>query len=108
MTEGTKGQEGALGRKFSGLLAKVRGGECVLVLGPRVAVPASVSDTVCPFDEYLSARLIDDLPDSDREAMSLRSAAALYEKERDAAACRSFVQALVSDFDQHTTELHEN
>ena len=95
--------------KFSGLVPKIHSGECVLVLGPRVAAPIEVAgaDGVA-IDDYLSGRLLADLGGEVQSPDGLRGAIARYEKERNTSACRSLIQGVVSTFDTHTTELHRN
>ncbi len=98
-----------LERRFSGLVAKIHRGECVLILGPRIAVPPEIArGPSIPIDDYLSASLRQDLGDEEKGPLSLRSAVARYEKEKSTSACRSFIQELVSELDQHTTELHKD
>src|SRR6266478_3867851 len=95
-----------LERKFSGLVAKINSGECVLVLGPRIAAPAEVTGVEgLPIDDYLSSKLLEDLGGDTHDPSGLRGAIARYEKEKSASACRSLIQELVSELDQHTTDL---
>jgi hypothetical protein len=96
-----------LERRFGGLVTKIHRGECVLVLGPRIAIPADVGGGPrVTIDHYLSDRLLEDAGIASETHVVLREAVARCEREKGAAACRSFIQELVSEFDRHTTELH--
>jgi hypothetical protein len=98
-----------LERRFNGLVTKIHSGECVLILGPRIAVPGGVSGgDGLPIDEYLSGRLLEDLGGDRQDPLGLRGAVARYEKEKGPSACRSLIQELVSEFDQQTTDLHKD
>src|SRR6266850_4437149 len=98
-----------LERKFSPLVAKINSGECVLVLGPRIAVPIEITGGEgIPIDDYLSSKLLQDLGGDTHDPSGLRGAIARYEKEKSASACRSVIQELVSELDQHTTDLHRD
>lgn len=98
-----------LERKFSGLIAKINTGECVLVLGPRIAVPNEITGGEgIPIDEYLSSKLLEDLGEDTHDPSGLRGAIARYEKAKSASACRSLIQELVSEIDQRTTDLHRD
>jgi hypothetical protein len=95
-----------LERRFGGLVAKIEEGDCVLVLGPRIAAPRAVAGGDVPIDEHLAARLREDLGDTGTEPMDLRHAIARYQRERSASACRSLMQELAAEFDGQTTDLH--
>jgi TIR domain/SIR2-like domain len=96
-----------LERRFGGLVTKIHRGECVLVLGPRIAIPVDIAGGPrVTIDHYLSARLLEDAGLASTSHVALREAVARCEREKGAAACRSFIQELVSEFDQLTTELH--
>jgi TIR domain/SIR2-like domain len=98
-----------LERKFRGLFAKIDTGDCVLVLGPRVAVPAEIDgDESIPIDDYLSGKLLEDVARDIPEPSGLRGAIARYEKEKGASACRSLIQELVSDLGDRSTDLHRD
>ncbi len=96
-----------LERRFGGLVTKIHRGECVLVLGPRIAIPAEIAgDSRVTIDQHLSARLLEDAGMASASHVALREAVARCEREKGAATCRSLIQELVSEFDRHTTELH--
>ncbi len=95
-----------LERKFSGLVAKVEEGECVLVLGPRILVPTDIAGSDMPIDDHLAGKLLEDLDDDRSAPMDLRRSIARYEREKSPSACRSLVQELAGEFDGHTTDLH--
>jgi hypothetical protein len=101
-----------LERRFNGLVTKIHSGECVLVLGPRIAVPSEVRGGAGadrpPIEDHLSQKLLEDLGGDAGQPAGLRSAVARYERERGTSACRSLIQELVSEFDRHTTELHRD
>jgi hypothetical protein len=96
----------SLERRFGGLIAKIEDGDCVLVLGPRISVPHETGGADVPIDDYLAARLREDLGDSGSESMDLRHAVARYQRERSSSACRSLLQDLCAEFDGCTTDLH--
>ena len=98
----------ALERRFSGLVTKIEEGNCVLVLGPRIAAPREVTGGDLPIDDYLAARLVEDLggAEAGAQTLDLRRAIARYQRDRGSSACRSMVQALAGDLDDHTTALH--
>jgi len=88
-------------------VTKIHRGECVLVLGPRIAIPADIAGGPrVTIDHYLSERLLEDAGMASTTHVALKEAVARCEREKGAAACRSFIQELVSEFDRHTTELH--
>jgi hypothetical protein len=94
--------------RCAGLVNKIHAGECVLVLGPRISMPAEVcGDTQTPIDDYLTGRLLDDLGE-ERGNTSLREALTRYEQRAGASALRSFYQQLVGELDPYSTELHRN
>lgn len=97
-----------LERKFVGLVTKIHRGECVLVLGPRIAAPAEIAGGSTPIDDYLANKLLEDLGGERHDPLDLRGAIARYEKEKSASACRSLLQELVSEFDAHSTDLHRD
>ncbi len=95
-------------RRCGGLVNKIHDGDCVLVLGPRIAMPTAIAgaDNVA-VDDYLAGKLLEDLalagPTSFREAI------AQYEQRPGgASALRSLMQQLVAEFDGHTTDLHRH
>ena len=96
-----------LERRFSGLVSKIEEGECVLVLGPRLLMPAAVAGGDAPIDDYLAGKLCEDLDDHPTP-MTLQRAIAHHEREKSPSACRSLIQELNCELDQHTTELHRN
>ena len=89
-----------LERRFSALIAKIEEGNCVLVLGPRIAAPNAVTGADAgadvPIDTYLASRLREDLDDARSDAADLRSAIARYQRERSPSACRSLIQELAA------------
>lgn len=95
-------------RKLSGLIAKLQQGDCVLVLGPRVAMPPELAPPATPIDDYFAGKLVEELGDAATEAPNLRRSIARYERERSASACRSLVQELASELDAHSTDLHRD
>ena len=95
-----------LGRKFSGLVSKINSGECVLVLGPKIAMPDEIGYGSIPIDKYLADRLLEDL--NRHDFSDLRGAISRYEKEKSTSACRSLLQQLVCELDEHTTNLHRD
>lgn len=107
-------------RRCAGLIGKIRAGECVLVLGPRVTVPAlDPSGGEMPLDEYIAAKLLEeptvDQPPGDEAVgttastpLSLRSAILRYEQRYGAAALRGLVQQVVEELDGETTDLHRD
>jgi hypothetical protein len=100
--------------KFKGLVTKIYKGECVLVLGPRIMVPKEITGgQSIPIDDFLTDKLLEDLGaeghgGGGRDPSGLRGAIARYEKERNPAECRSFVQDRVTEFDPYSTELHRD
>ena len=65
-----------LERNFPGLVAKIRSRECVLVLGPRIYVPAELHSEAISVDAFLRDRLLDDLDVQDRAHIDLHEAIA--------------------------------
>ena len=83
--------------RCAGLVTKINAGDCVLVLGPRVAVPAAV----CPgsetaFDDYLSRKLIEDLGVEAPDTAGLRDVLTRCEQQAGAAPLRGVVQEVVA------------
>ena len=97
-----------LERRFSGLVSKLQAGDCVLVLGPRITAPAEVAGADTAIDDYVAAKLLEDLGAEVNAPVDLRGAIARYERERNASACRSLVQAVMGEFDSHCTDLHRD
>lgn len=106
-------------RRCAGLIGKIRAGECVLVLGPRVTVPAlDDSGGETPLDEYIAAKLLEETSpeasagDDPGRATSappgLRAAILWYEQRYGAAALRGLVQQVVEELDGQTTDLHRD
>lgn len=107
-------------RRCAGLIGKIRAGECVLVLGPRLTVPAlDSSGGEMPLDEYIAAKLLEeptvDQPPGDEPVgttasapVSLRAAILRYEQRYGAAALRGLVQQVVEELDGETTDLHRD
>ena len=93
-------------RRCAGLIGKIHAGECVLVLGPRVAVPTGSADTETAMDDYLSRKLLEELCEPDQPSPSLRGTIARYEQRFGAAALRGLVQQLCEELDATTTDLH--
>ena len=94
--------------RCAGLVNKIHAGECVLVLGPRIAMPTAICDGQIAIDEYLSSKLLEDLGDDNRDAPSLREALTRYEQRVGPSALRGFIQQLVGAMDGCPTELHRN
>lgn len=95
-------------RRCGGLVNKIHDGDCVLVLGPRIAMPPAVAgaDNVA-VDDYLAGKLLEDL--ALPGPMTFRDAIAQYEQRPGgASALRSLMQQLVAELDGHTTDLHRN
>lgn len=91
------------------LVNKVNAGECVLVLGPRLAMPSAL----CPerptaIDEYLAARLEKTLGEAPPTPASLREVMTRYEQVKGGSRLRSHVQQLVGALDEHTTDVHRH
>lgn len=106
-------------RRCAGLIGKIRAGECVLVLGPRVTVPdLELSGGEAPLDEYIAAKLLEeptlDPSPADEPGkaasvpLSLRAAILRYEQRYGAAALRGLVQQVVEELDGRTTDLHRD
>jgi hypothetical protein len=96
----------ALERRLGGLVASIQSGDCVLVLGPRIAAPAELAgEGVCLADD-LAAKLMEDLGGTDDPQPGLRRAIARYERERSPQACRTLIQQIVGEYQGHTTPLH--
>lgn len=97
-------------RELRGLVERIKRGDCVLVLGPRVAVRAGDPERV-PLDELLAQELLDALgPDAPQGAqpMTLRRAADLYYRVRKD---RDDLELTVQDFyarEAETTDFHRD
>lgn len=94
-------------RRLGALIASVQAGDCVLVLGPRIAAPEEVAAEpgLCIADD-LARKLITDLGEP-TEGRGLLRAIAQYERRRcSAQACRSMMQQLVAEYADYTTPLH--
>lgn len=95
--------------RCGGLVSKINAGDCVLVLGPRVAVPEAVAPGgVTPFDDYLSRKLLEDLGLESGVVPNLRDALARYQQQAGDAPLRGVVQQLVGALDGQTTNLHRD
>lgn len=95
-----------LERRLGGLVASIEAGDCVLVLGPRIAAPAALAgDAVCMADD-LAAKLLQDLGEPGDGPLNLRRVVARYERERSPQDCRSIIQQIVGEYQGHTTPLH--
>ena len=92
--------------KFKNLVAKIEQGDCVLVLGPRIAAPLQASALTVPMDDYFAGKLCDDLDQAAGAPEDLRRTITRYEREKGAAACRSLMQQLAGELGEHTTDLH--
>jgi hypothetical protein len=71
-------------RELRGLVERIRRGDCVLVLGPRVAIRAGDPERV-PLDELLARELLSAVesdPAASARSMTLRSAADLHYRTR--------------------------
>jgi len=99
-------------RELRGLVARIKRGDCVLILGPRTSVPAGDPQRT-PLDELLAAEIVAAL---EREAgsgrpgpLTLRRAAELHYRVRHD---RDELELLVQDFyarhTGQTTEFHRN
>ena len=95
-----------LDRKFNSLVAKIEQGDCVLVLGPRIAAPAQATALTVPIDDYFAGKLSEDLDQAASAPQDLRRTITRYEREKGSAACRSLMQELAGELDEHTTDLH--
>ena len=95
--------------RCGGLVNKIHDGECVLVLGPRVAMPAAIcNDEQVAIDDYLSRKLLEDLGEEGQASTNLREVIVRYEQRLGASTLRSLFQQLVSALDPHTTDLHRD
>jgi hypothetical protein len=95
--------------RCGGLVNKIHAGECVLVLGPRVAMPAAICpDGRTPIDDYLCQKLVEELGDDGNGSSSLRAVLTRSEEKAGASTLRSVFQGLVGELDQHTTDLHRD
>jgi hypothetical protein len=92
------GQNDAERRELRGLVERIRRGDCVLVLGPRLAVRAGDPDRR-PLDELLAYDLLASLSEQGKLAsqspVSLRRAADLHYRERQD---REDLELAVQDF----------
>ena len=77
--------------RCGGLVAKIHAGECVLVLGPRIAVPASVSPDQVPIDAYLERRLLDDMDEAGAPLTGLRDTISRYDQRNGAVVLRGLL-----------------
>lgn len=108
----------AFERRLNALATKIEDGSCVLVLGPRIAVPAEVDADTPSIDDYLARRLCDDLDGGDDNAdsgaatppgpASLRLTVARYQRLRSEQDCRDLVGQLARELDGHCTALHRD
>jgi len=95
--------------RCGGLVNKIHAGECVLVLGPRVAMPAAICpDGHTPIDDYLCQKLAEELGDDGGGSCNLRAVLTHCEEKAGASTLRSVFQGLVGELDQHTTDLHRD
>jgi hypothetical protein len=99
-------------RELRGLVARIKRGDCVLVLGPRTAVRPDDPERT-PFDELLAREIVDalrsEIPAIPPAAATLRGAAELHHRiRRD----REDLELLVQDFyarhSGQTTDFHRN
>ena len=95
----------------AGLVDTILKGDCVLVLGPRIAMPDAVcGETKTPIDEYLATKLLErlDEPTASSASVSFREALTRFERRFGPAMLRSFVTQLVAPLDDHPTQLHKD
>lgn len=96
----------ALDRHLGGLAANVQAGNCVLVLGPRIAAPIEVAGPDMCMADDLARKLIEDLEGRCDTPPGLRHTIARYERERGPHSCRTLVQHFISEYEGHPTPLH--
>jgi TIR domain/SIR2-like domain len=99
-------------RELRGLVERIKRGDCVLVLGPRIATRVHDSERR-PLDEQLARELLDGIGDVRIEpsssAISLRRAADLYYRERrDRDELELAVQEFYARESEETTQFHGN
>jgi len=84
-------------------------GNCVLVLGPRIAMPAAIcegGDT--PIADYLGRNLLGDLGEEKAESTTLRDVLIRYDQSEKSPFLRGRYRQLLSTLDRHTTDLHRD
>ena len=92
----------------AGLVQKIDAGECVLVLGPRVALPEAICKDGCTaIADHLSRKLLTKVGEMDK-AISLREVLELFERREGAASLRSSYRSFFASLDAHTTQLHRD
>lgn len=99
----------AVPAEFGDLMPSICAGNCVLVLGPRIAVPAAIGeggDT--PIAEYLGRALLKDLGEEKTEGTALRDVLMRYDQSEKSPFLRGRYRQLVSVLDRHTTDLHQD
>ena len=95
--------------RCAGLVRKIHVGECVLVLGPRVAMPAAIcGNEATPIDDYLTGKLLEDMGEEPVGAPTLRESIARYQQRFNASALRGLIQSLAGALDPYTTGLHRD
>ena len=95
--------------RCAGLVHKIHAGECVLVLGPRIAMPPAIcGDEATPIDDYLTRKLLEDMGEEAVGAPTLRETIARYQQRFNASALRGLVQLVAGALDPYTTGLHRD
>lgn len=93
----------------TGLVQKIDAGECVLVLGPRVALPAAIcEDGRTAIADHLSRKLLTKIGETDKAGISLREVLEMFERREGAASLRSSYRGFYASLDAHTTQLHRD
>jgi hypothetical protein len=95
--------------EFADLMPSTCAGNCVLVLGPRIAMPPEIcegGDT--PIAEYLGRALLKDLGEEKPESTTLREVLMRYDQSEKSPFLRGRYRSLVSALDRHTTDLHRD
>lgn len=95
--------------RCGGLVNKIHAGECVLVVGPRVAMPAAIcSDGQTPIDGYLCEKVAAEFGENCTARSNLQAVLTRCQEKAGASALRSVFQVLIAQLDQHTTDLHRD
>jgi|KBSSwiStaDraftv2_1062776.scaffolds.fasta_scaffold34810_2 hypothetical protein len=103
-----EGRPSAVPPEFGDLMPSICEGNCVLVLGPRIAMPPALSEGGdIPIADYLGRNLLKDLGEERTESTTLRDVLMRYDQSEKSPFLRGRYRQLVSALDRHTTELHQ-